>query len=65
MSAKSKGAWSLEQCNSRSLEMDVQPVGAEGNSLGATRLVCLQVQVEKTGRTEDIPCYALPSSKPI
>jgi len=41
------------------------PLGVSGRPLGATALVPLSIEVEETGTSELIPCYALNSSKPI
>jgi len=45
--------------------MDQQPVGAEGNSLGAIGVVQLQVKVENTGVHRQVRFYVLDTSKPI
>ena len=45
--------------------MKLQPVGAEGGSLGAIALVQLQVQVDETVKTEFILFYVLEGCKPI
>ena len=57
--------WTKEQCHSRNLVLDQQPVGAEGNSLGAVGVVQLQVKVENMGVHRQVPFYVLDSSKPI
>ena len=62
---KEKKQWSLEQCHSKNMDLDQQPVGAEGNALGAVAVVQLQVKVDSTGVEQDIPLYVLDSTKPI
>ena len=57
--------WTKEQCHSKNLVLDQQPVGAEGNSLGAVGVVQLQVKVENMGVHRQVPFYVLDSSKPI
>ena len=62
---KEGNQWSASQCEARNLRMDGQPVGAGGEALGAVAVVALDVAVEKTEETQQVPCYALESSKPI
>ena len=62
---KEKKDWSVEQCNAHNLPMEAQPVGASGKPIGATALVLLEVTVEDSGMTQQVPCYVLDSSKPI
>lgn len=44
-----KKQWSLEQCHSKTMDLNQQPVGAEGSALGAVAVVQLQVKVDSTG----------------
>ena len=62
---KEGNQWSASQCEARNLRMDGQPVGAGGEALGIFVVVALDVAVEKTEETQQVPCYALESSKPI
>jgi len=62
---KERKGWTLEQCHSRNLGLDQQPVGAEGNALGVIAVVQLQVKLESTGAELDVPFYTLDSNKPI
>ena len=62
---KDKKQWSLEQCHSKNRALDQQPVGAEGNALGAVAVLQLQVRVYSTGIEQDVPFYVLDSTKPI
>jgi len=62
---KEKQNWSVSYCLVQHLAFDTQPIGAEGSPLGAKALVKLQVVVEITGSSLEIPCYVMDSSKPI
>ena len=62
---KEKRDWLLEQCNAQHLRMEAQPVGSSGKPIGMTALVLLEVTVEDSGMTQQVPCYVLDSSKPI
>ena len=62
---KEKQNWTHTECHERDLEMDQQPIGATGAPLGAMSLVCLQVMVDETGVTKEVPCFVLASEKPI
>ena len=45
--------------------MEAQPVGASGKPIGTTALMLLEVTVEDSRMTQQVPCYVLDSSKPI
>ena len=62
---KEKNKWSHSQCDTRNLKMDAQPIGAGGEALGAVAAVSLDITIEKTKGTQQVPCYVLESSKPI
>ena len=57
--------WTKEQYQVRNLKLDRQPIGANGTELGAVALVRLQVSVEGTDKTLQVPCYVLNSDKPL
>ena len=42
-----------------------QPIGANGTELGVVALVKLNVPVEGTDRTLQVPCYVLNSNRPL
>ena len=62
---KEKNQWSTSQCDTKSLKMDGQSIGAGGKALGTVAVVALDITVEKTEKSQQVPCYALVSSKPI
>ena len=62
---KEKNQWSTSQCDTKNLKMGGQPIGAGGEALGAVATVALDITVEKTEKSQQVPCYALASSKPI
>ena len=45
--------------------MDAQPIGAGGEALDAVAAVALDITIEKTKGTQQVPCYVVESSKPI
>ena len=57
--------WTKEQYQVRNLKLDRQPIGANGTELGAVALVRLEVAVEGTDKTLQVPCYVLNSDKPL
>ena len=57
--------WTKEQYQTRNLELDRQPIGANGTELGVVALVKLGVSVEGTDKTLQVPCYVLSSDKPL
>ena len=62
---KEKNKWSVNQCDTRNLKMSGQPIGAGGEALGAMAMVALDIVVEETKESRQVPCYVLESSKPI
>ena len=62
---KEKNKWSVDQCDTRNLKMSGQPIGAGGEALGAMAMVALDIVVEETKESRQVPCYVLESSKPI
>ena len=62
---KEKQSWTHTECHERDLKMGQQPIGATGASLGAISVVRLQVMVDETGVTKEVPCFVLASEKPI
>jgi len=60
-----KQQWSKEECNKHNRMMTQQPLGAGGESLGATGIVSLWISAESTGSTKMVPCYISDLSKPI
>ena len=65
LAIKEKRSWTQGECHERDLKMGQQPIGATGATLGAISLVCLQVMVDETGVTKEVPCFVLASEKPI
>ena len=57
---KDKYNWSLSDCLVHNLPLNNQPVGAEGSVLGVTEVV-----VEITGKSLEVPCYVINSTKPV
>ena len=57
--------WTLEECHVRNCELEGQPTGAGGQTLGATAAVMLKVTTNEESEPQQIPCYVLPSDKPI
>jgi len=57
--------WTKEQYQTRNLKLDRQPIGANGTELGVVALVKLEVSVEGTDKTLQVPCYVLNSNKPL
>jgi len=57
--------WTVEECHARNCELEGQPTGAGGQTLGATAAVMLQVTTNEESEPQQIPCYVLPSDKPI
>jgi len=57
--------WSKEQYQTRNLELDRQPIGANGAELGVVALVKLYMSVEDTDKTLQVPCYVLNSNRPL
>ena len=56
---KDKHSWTQAECHERDLKMGQQPIGATGAQLGAISLVSLQVMVDETGVTKEVPCFVL------
>ena len=54
-----------KQYQTRNLELDRQPIGANGTELGVMALVKLRMSVEGTDKTLQVPCYVLSSGKPL
>jgi len=55
----------FEECHARNCELERQPTGAGGQSLGTTAAVMLQVTTNEDSEPQQIPCYVLPSDRPI
>ena len=55
--------WTKEQYQTRNLKLDRQPIGANGTELGVVALVKLEVSVDGTDKTLQVPCYVLNSDK--
>ena len=62
---KEKQNWTQTECHKRNLKMGQQPVGATGAPLGVISLVRVQVVVDETGVSREIPCFVLASEQPI
>ena len=62
---RQKHGWTMEQYQLRNLELDRQPVGASGETLGVMAAVVLKIIIEDTNTTYSIPCYVLKSCKPL
>lgn len=62
---REKQGWTLEQCRSRNLPLDSQPVGAGGEPLGVTAVVLLTIRVPESEVVQEVPCYVLDSSEPL
>ena len=62
---REKQGWTLEQCHSRNLPLDNQPVGAGGKPLGVTAVVLLTIRIPETEAVQEVPCYVLDSSEPL
>ena len=62
---KEKQSWTQAECHERDLKMGQQPIGGTGAPLGVISLVRLQVMVDETGVTKEVPCFVLASEKPI
>ena len=60
-----KHGWTTEQYQQRNLELDRQPVGASGETLGVMAAVVLKVTIEGTNTTFNVSCYVLKSCKPL
>ena len=54
-----KHGWTMEQSQQRNLELDRQPVGASGATLGVMATVLLKVTNEGTNTTFSGQCYVL------
>ena len=57
--------WTKEQYQTRNLKLDRRPIGANGTELGVVALVKLEVSVNGTDKTLQVPCYVLNSDKPL
>ena len=62
---RDKYEWSDEKCKTKNIPLEAQPVGAMGKELGASGMVVLQIEIDRTGQNLNIPCYVLESSKPL
>ena len=62
---REKYEWSDEKCKTKNIPLEAQPVGAMGKELGASGMVVLQIEIDRTGQNLNIPCYVLESSKPL
>ena len=60
-----KQGWTLEQCHSRNLPLDIKPVGAGGKPLGVTAVVLLTIRIPESEVVQEVPCYVLDSSEPL
>ena len=60
-----KNNWTLEECHARICDLEGQSTGASWQTLGATSAVMLQVVSDVDSQPQQIPCYVLPSCKPI
>ena len=50
----------LEECHARNCELEGQPTGASGQTLGATAAVMLKATTNEESEPQLIPCYVLP-----
>ena len=62
---KEKQEWSLDMCRTKEVPLKSQPVGATGQGLGAIGIAVLNILMETTGKTCQIPCYVLDSNRPL
>ena len=62
---REKQGWTLEQCHSRNLPLDIKPVGAGGEPLGVTAVVLLTIRIPESEVVQEVPCYVLDSSEPL
>ena len=55
----------MEQYQQHDLELDQQPVGASGESLGVMAVMMLKIKIKGTSKSFNVPCYVLQSCKPL
>ena len=55
----------MEECKSKTSKVASQPLGAGGTELGAKKIVRISVSLEATGKSLQIPCYVVDSTKPL
>ena len=62
---KEINGWSMSDCTSKTSKITAQPLGAGGSELGAKKVVLISVTLEATGKSLNIPCYVVDSTKPL
>lgn len=60
-----KCGWTIKEYHSRNRPLEQQPVGTDGEPLGAQSVVALNVEVEVTKVVKQVFCFVLDSSKPL
>ena len=62
---KEKREWSMDTCCSKLKPLKSLPTGASGQQLKAKGIVTMDILVESTGKTCNIPCYIIDSGEPL
>ena len=55
----------MEECKSKTSKVASQLLDAGGTELGAKKIVQISVSLEATGKSLQIPCYVVDSTKPL
>ena len=55
----------MEECKSKTSKVVSQPLGAGDTELGAKKVVLISLTLEATGKSLQIPCYVVDSTRPL